>query len=157
MSSVLWTVAGLACETLRCAPLWCDPHHVPGQPETLHAANHERRDVELAPGKTVEGGGGKSVMIVVPRLAKRERREPCEVARVIAGLIAAFAKEMAERVDRIGDVVQHQHAHGPTPQKAGETSRPGAANRIAEPEGREQAPDRPHEEGLVDKRDDRVG
>src|SRR3712207_7662188 len=47
-------------------------------------------------------------------------REPQQVARLVLGLELAPAEEVAQRVDRVGDVVQHEHAHRSTPQQPGE-------------------------------------
>ncbi len=47
------------------------------------------------------------VVIVVPALAERDHREREAVAAVVAGRVAAPAKDMRERVDRKGAVREH--------------------------------------------------
>ena len=49
------------------------------------------------------------MVVVVPGLAERDRGEPGQVARLIAGCERSPAEEVAERVDAEGDVVQEQH------------------------------------------------
>src|ERR1700728_1558344 len=144
-------------EALCCLALWRYAHHVPYKPNALHGPYHQCRDIELAPAEAMEGGGGESVVVVVPRLAQGEGREPGEVARMVARVVAAPPEEVAQRIDRVGDVVQHEHPHGTAPQQSCQPGCPGSANRVAEPEGRDEPTDRPYEEGLVDEGHDRVG
>ena len=59
------------------------------------------------------------VVVVVPGLAERERREPEQVARLVAGLEVPAAEEVAQRVDAVGHVVDDEHAHEAAPQQAG--------------------------------------
>ena len=53
------------------------------------------------------------MVVVVPRLAERDPREPPDVARLVGGLEPAPAEEVADRVDRPGDVVEQEDADGP--------------------------------------------
>ena len=63
------------------------------------------------------------MVVVVPRLAEREGRQPEQVARVVVGLEAAPAEEVAERVDAVGHVVDNEQAHAAAPQQTRERSR----------------------------------
>ena len=67
----------------------------------------------LPAAQAVRRRGRERVMVVVPRLAEGQRRQPGDVARVVAGLEAAAAEEVTQRVDRVRDVVQQQDPHAP--------------------------------------------
>ena len=96
-------------------------------------------------------GGGEGVVVVVPRLAEGQQREPREVARLVAGVEAPAPEEVAQRVDREGHVVQDEHPHGAAPQQAGERGGEGAADEPAQPERGAEAADRPAR-GTCDRR-----
>ena len=77
------------------------------RPGLLERPDHRRRRVDLPAPHAVRGRGREGVVVVVPRLAERQRREPGEVARLVAGVEALAAEEVAQRVDAVGHVVQH--------------------------------------------------
>jgi hypothetical protein len=54
------------------------------------------------------------MMVVVPSLAKGERRKPGEIAGLIAGGEWSPTEEVAKRVDAEGHVMQEEHPHGST-------------------------------------------
>ena len=56
------------------------------RPTLLEQRDHAGGDVELPALEAVAGGGREGVVAVVPGLAERQRREPGEVARLVAGL-----------------------------------------------------------------------
>src|SRR4051794_37027707 len=95
-------------------------HDVPGQPELLEGPDDGGRDVDLAQSMPMVRGRRKRVVVVVPRLAEREEGEPREVARLVTGVVRLLAEEVAERVDRVRDVVHDEHPHESTPEKARE-------------------------------------
>ena len=78
-----------------------DAHDVPGQPERSRAGSRGR-GVDLPAPHAVGGGRRERVVVVVPGLAERQQGEPEEVARLVAGVEAAAAEEVAQRVDRVG-------------------------------------------------------
>src|SRR4051794_32471587 len=141
---------------LRRQAVGVDADDVPGEPGSLEQPDDPGRDVELAAAEAVPGGRRERVVAVVPRLAERERREPREVARLVAGGERAPAEEMAERVDGVRDVVQKQHPYQPAPQDARGDGEPRAGDEPAEDPGDDEARDRPYEEPAVDPRHDRV-
>ena len=96
------------------------------------------------------------MVVVVPRLSERERREPQQVARLVVGVEAAAAEEVAQRVDAVGHVVHHEQAHTAAPEQPGERSGERAADRIAEGERGGQPAERPDEEGAVHEAHDRI-
>ena len=65
----------------------------------------------------VLGTARERVVVVVPGLAETGQREPEDVRRIVAGLEAACAEEVADRVDAPGDVVDEEDAHEPGPQQ----------------------------------------
>src|SRR3954452_19923226 len=97
-----------------------DAHHVPCEPELLEPPDDARRDVELPWLEAVPRRGREGVVVVVPGLAEGQRREPQQVARLVARVELLAAEEVAERVDRVGDVVQQEDAHEPAPQHPGQ-------------------------------------
>src|SRR5947209_19439361 len=62
-------------------PLRAHTHDVPRQSESLERADHQCRRVELPAAQTMFSGGWERVVVVMPRLAERQWREPREVAR----------------------------------------------------------------------------
>ena len=76
------------------------------------------------PAHAVEGGGGEGVVVVVPRLAEGQRRQPQQVARLIVGRKAPAAEEVTQRVDAVGHVVQHARCAPRPPTAAPRAPRP---------------------------------
>jgi hypothetical protein len=89
-----------------------DPDDVPGQVTALHRGDDPRSGIELPAAQTVTGGSGEGMVVVVPGLPEGDRRQPGEVAGLIAGDERSPAEEVAERVDAEGGVMQKEHAHG---------------------------------------------
>ena len=112
--------------------------------------DHEPGGIEGPAAHAMRGGGGERVVVVVPGLAKRERHEPEQVARLVVRLEATPPEEVAERVDAVGHVVHHQHAHPAAPEQPGQGRRERAADRIAERERQREPAERPDQEGAVD-------
>ena len=104
-------------------PLGRDADDVPRQPGLLQPADDETGEVELPARQTVAGRGREGVVVVVPRLAEGERRQPPDVARLVGRVEAAAAGEVADRVDGVGDVVDDEHPHAAAPQQAGQARR----------------------------------
>ena len=101
----------------------------------------------------MRGAGGEGVVVVVPGLAETEKGEPPDVSRLVARGEAAPAEEVADRVDREGDVVKQEDADAAAPNEAGECALPAADDQIAgegwqcqagEHDRNEEAGDQPH-------------
>src|SRR5829696_2844381 len=130
--------------------LRADLDDVPGQLRRFHRADHPGRRVDLPPAQAVHRRARERVVVVVPGLAEGERREPEDVGRVVVDVEAAGAEEVADRVDRPGDVVQQEDAHRAAPQRAGDGARQRPLDRPAHG-GRERDSDRdPDREQGVD-------
>ena len=97
------------------------------------------------------------MVVVVPGLAEGEEREPEQVARLVLRAEPAAAEEVAERVDRVGRVMEHEHADRAAPQHPGEAVAQRAAERVAEQERGDQAADDAPQEAAVDRAHDRIG
>ena len=69
-----------------------DLDDVPGQPELLERPDHAGRDVDLPRLEAVARGGREGVVVVVPRLAEGQRRQPQQVARLVARVEAACGR-----------------------------------------------------------------
>ena len=110
----------------------------------------ERRWVELVPLEAVEGRAREGVVVVVPGLAERERREPRDVGRVVVVVEPAKAVEVADRVDAPRDVVHEEEAHGAAPEQAHQRGVGGAADRPAEAVGNRQGGEQPDREEAAD-------
>src|SRR3954447_10629164 len=82
-----------------------DAHDVPREPKLLEPPDDPTPGVELPRLEAVPRRGREGVVVVVPGLAEGERRQPQQVARLVARLEALPAEEVAERVDRVGHVV----------------------------------------------------
>ena len=115
------------------------------------------RGVELPPAHPVGGGGREGMVVVVPRLAEGQHRQPREVARLVVGVEAPAPEEVAQRVDREGHVVQDEQPHGAAPQQAGQRGGERPADQPAQAERGAEAADGPVEEGAIDEAHDRIG
>src|SRR3954447_16516423 len=116
-----WRAAArCSCRELRRLARAAHADHVPCEPHPLQGPHHRRRHVGLPPAAPVRGGGRERVVVVVPRLPERQHRKPPEVARLVAGVEAPAAEEVAQRVDRVRHMVQDEHAHAAAPQQAGQ-------------------------------------
>ena len=62
-------------------------------------------DGKLPPKEALAGRAGIVVMVVVTAFAKGQHCQPDIVAAVVAGVVAATAPDMAQRVDRESDMV----------------------------------------------------
>src|SRR4051812_30109124 len=89
-------------------PFRRDLDDVPGEARLLEAPDHPRGRVELPGLEAVARGRRERVVVVVPRLAEREERQPEQVARLVAGRELPAPEEVAERVDAVGRVVQDE-------------------------------------------------
>src|SRR5215210_1011189 len=94
---------GLLAGELLLLALRRDLDDVPGELRLLHRADHPRARIDLPPAQPVHRRARERVMVVVPGLAERERREPEHVRGVVLDLEAAGAEEVADGVDRPGD------------------------------------------------------
>ena len=71
---------------------------VPRQPELLEPADHDRRPGRSPAPQPVARRRRERMVVVVPRLAEREQREPEDVARLVRGREAAAAEDVADRL-----------------------------------------------------------
>src|SRR5262249_12447726 len=99
--------------------LRADADDVPCESELLERPDHPGRGIELPRLHPVDRRGRKGVVAVVPGLAEGGQREPREVARLVGGLEIPLAEHVAERVDRVGDVVEDEDPHRAAPEEAG--------------------------------------
>jgi hypothetical protein len=95
-------------------------------------------------------------MVVVPGLAHCGERQPGEVLGLVLGIERLAPEHVAERVDAVGDVMDEEDSHRPTPEKPGEAGPHGAPDRDPEPERHRQAEQRPYREGAIDEANHRV-
>jgi hypothetical protein len=104
------------------------PVHGGGPAEALERADDGGGDVDLAGAGAVPGAGRVGVVHVVPAFAEREQRERPQVggAVIAAGGVGAGADEVAQRVDRPGDVLQQRNAG----QAAAHSRAPSAARQL---------------------------
>ena len=126
------------------------------RPRRSITADDRGGGVDVALAQAVGRRRGEGVVVVVPGLAEGGHGEPEQVARVVVGGVALLAEEVAERVDAVGHVVNHQHAHAAAPEQAGEGGRERAADGVAERERERQPDEHPEQEGLVHPADHRV-
>ena len=110
-----------------------------------------RGRVDLPPLQAVHRGAREGVVVVVPGLAERRQREPEHVGRVVLDVEAAAAEEVAHRVDRPGDVVEHEDAHEAAPHQAGERALERAGEEVAEAGREQQADEHDAEEAAADE------
>src|SRR5450755_3741741 len=102
----------LACGT--------DADDVPGQMTTLECGDQPGAGVDLAATESVSSGGGKGMVVVVPRLSEGQRRKPREISGLVVGGERSATEGMAQRVDTEGGVMQEEDAHRSAPQECGE-------------------------------------
>src|SRR5678815_2237339 len=115
-----WTVR--LWRPLELLALGADADDVPGQVAALQAADEPGAGIDLPAAQAVAGRGRERVVVVVPRLAEGERREPRQVARLVGGAERPPSEAVAERVDAEGRVMQQEDAHGSAPQQSCEPS-----------------------------------
>ena len=116
-----------------------DPHDIPRRAHLLQPEDQPPRRVELPAAQAVDGRARERVVVVVPRLAERGEREPDDVGRVVVGGEAPAAEEVADRVDRPGDVVHEEDPHEPAPEQR------RSARRASVPRQREPSSERQRE------------
>jgi len=94
--------------------------YVPDDSELFQEGDYEAGGIgeALPEPEAVEGRGGEGVVVVVPGLAHRQGREPEDVAGFVLDVEALAPEEVADGVDRPGDVMEQEDAHQTTP-KAG--------------------------------------
>jgi len=74
-----WTI-GLRLWQFHCLAFRRNPHDSPGEPAALERSDQPTAGIDLESPEAVERRGGKSVMVVVPRLAEGQPGEPPDVA-----------------------------------------------------------------------------
>ncbi len=89
-------------------------------------------------------------MVVVPRLAERQDRQQRVVARVVVDVEPPVAREVADRVDRPGHVMDEEDAHQAGPDEGLQAAREAAVVRPTGEEGDDQAGQRDPREPLRD-------
>src|ERR1700722_10135056 len=105
-------------ERLRPLALGRNADDVPGQSDPRHRQNQDPRDVELIPAEPVKRRAREGVVVVVPGLPERERRQPPDVGRQVVDVEPAAAEDVADRVDRPGDVVNEEDPDETAPDQA---------------------------------------
>ncbi len=122
------------------------------RPSFSSAADHEPGRIGQAlPGlQAVEGGGREGMVVVVPGLAHRQRREPEHVARLVLDREPLAPEEVADRVDRPGHVVEQEHPDEAAPQERGERAAEAAADDPPERERDREGQRDPQGKQLVD-------
>src|SRR5919204_293333 len=98
----------------------------------------ERVEIELPPSEAVPRGGGKGVVVVVPRFAPGRERQPPDVARLVLCLESPASEEVAHRVDRPGDVVEEEDSGEAAPEESLEPGCNRASYPVADGERHEQ-------------------
>ena len=105
----------------------------------------------------VAGAGGVGVVQVVPRLAHRGDGQRPDVGGAVAVGPGPVADDVADRVDRPGDVVQHRDADEAGPEERGERAPPGHGDQAPEQRRAEQAHHGPQRELPGDAADVAIG
>src|SRR5215211_2243842 len=81
------TRSGPACDVLLAGlALRVHGHNIPCEADPCEPADHERRRIELPTAHPVARRRGEGVVVVVPRLAERDQRQPEHVARLVRRL-----------------------------------------------------------------------
>ncbi len=76
-------------------------------------------EVNLPGLKTVTGGMGKGVMVVVPALAEGQGGDPFVIAGRVTALIGNAAPAVGGGIDQPGDVIHDHQAQGNSPEHEG--------------------------------------
>src|SRR3954453_12829530 len=128
------TRSQVAARELLALALGRDSHDVAGEAELLHRADEPRRRVEarLDLRQPVLCRARERVVVVVPRLAEARQREPPDVGGVVLDGEPPAAEEVADRVDRPGDVVQQEDPHQAAPQHPGQRAGQPAGDQAAD-------------------------
>jgi hypothetical protein len=82
-------------------------------------------------------------MRVVPAFAQAEQAAEPVVSRVVVGLIFLASEDVADRVDRPGDVVRHEDPHQAAPDQAEERALPRPRDEAADERRHAEADDHP--------------
>src|SRR5271168_2967306 len=118
-----------------------DLAEIPDDPERLEHLETVVGEIDLPPEKSVARRGRVVMVIVVPAFAERDHREREAVAAVVAGLVAAPAEDVGERVDRERAVREHNRRDKESPDEhlraGGVQTRSLALKQRAESEQRE--------------------
>src|ERR1700733_2683418 len=113
--------------------------------------------IELPPPESVPSRGREGVVVVVPCLPERERRQPGQITRLIAGRKRPPTEVMTQRVDAEGHVMEKEHAHRSTPQQSSEATHNRTGQRHAEAERDSQPDHHPEWERATDEAQIAVG
>src|SRR5690606_2966770 len=92
-------------------------------------------DVDLPLEHAVPGAGRVGVVEVVPGLAEGRDGQPPDVPRLVADLELLLAEDVADRVDRPGDVVEQADAYERAPEERGQRALPGPGDQAADDGG----------------------
>src|SRR5690606_41871350 len=109
------TAASLSGNPLRRQPLGGRPADVIAPAQRLEEPDDGGADVDLPLEHAVPGAGRVGVVEVVPGLAEGRDGQPPDVPRLVADLELLLAEDVADRVDRPGDVVEQADAYERAP------------------------------------------
>ena len=101
------------------------PDDVPSQPKFLENPDDVAGHVEFPPAQSMRGAAGLGMMVIVVSLAKTGDAYP----KIIPATIGCFEssiterRHVADRIDRPGDIIDHQHRHIEAPKHSRQTER----------------------------------
>src|SRR5438046_579333 len=98
------------------------------QTKLLHQADHGAGDIYLPPFQSVHGRTGKSMVVIVPRLPKGGNSEQRIVGAAVLKLIGTAAKNVANRIDTPGGVMNNQNPNQASPHKTAPHSQPASGD-----------------------------
>ena len=115
-------------ERLAGLPFARDPHDLPRQAELLEPGDHPAARIHgrFEARHAVERGRRERMVVVVPRLAERDEAQHPDVTALVGRAEAAAAPEVADAVDREGDVVQQEDPDRTAPEQRRHSALPGA-------------------------------
>src|SRR5207249_10076460 len=97
------------------------PNDFPGETALLEHPDNITREIKLPPTQSVGSTTGLRMMIVMISFAESDHPDPKVISALIGRIETAVSelRHMTDRIDRPGDIINHQHWYVETPQHSG--------------------------------------
>ena len=101
------------------------PDDLPGETKLFEHPNDIARQIKFPPTQSMSGAAGLGMMVIVVSLAKTGDAYPKIIPATIGCCESSITerRHVADRIDRPGDIIDHQHRHIEAPKHSRQTER----------------------------------